>query len=168
MILLEVVSALISKAICAYYAFLRLTFTAIIPLIAPATGNVMRSIQENSTSLKALRAANIRNVNSIYNAPAIAPFSIPFCGFLKPINTPISTDNSFITMFTGSITASLREAYLRIIAKINTPPSEMRVAISTALSTSVTSFLNSLDFSIPKAMSRLPHLCIDYVIFVLR
>lgn len=148
---------------CAFFyaLFLRcpFTFTVSMPAIAPATGRVMRSIQLNFTSLNADRAAKIKNVNSIYIKPVIAPFSKPLDRFLKPISVPAKTDRIFIAIFTGNITLLGSEANLMMIANISTKPSEMSVENSTALSTSSKSFLKFIDFSIPKSMTFAPNLC---------
>lgn len=118
-----------------------LTFTASIPEIAPAIGKVTRSIQLNFTSLKPVRAEKIRNVNSMYNSPEIAPLRSPFCAFLKLIRTPTNTDRILIAMFTGRMILFGTDAKRTIIANISTRPRDIKVENSTVFSTSTTSAL---------------------------
>ena len=123
------------------------------PLIAPAIGRVIRSIQLKETSLNAVRAENIKNVNSIYTSPLIAPLTSPFCGFLNASITPMSKDRILIAILTGIITLFSTFAKRITIAKISTIARDIRVANNTAFNTSVTSVFRFLAFSISQTMS---------------
>ena len=120
--------------------------TAAMPLNAPAIGRVIRSIQLNFMSLKALSAAKMKKVRSINTSPVIAPFKMPFCFDLNPIKMPTKRDKSFITMLTGIMTADGREVNLSIIANTSTSASAIRVAKSTDFKTSKISGFNSFLF----------------------